>query len=135
MAASKRLIDRLKAADGWHVRTRYPFDIKDANGAVIETVYFRPRTRAVRKKVQSLSPKDAAEYTTHMLIQSAELEDGSKAFELGDFDVLQREISEAQLDELELFMINAGASSTVEDEKKDSEATSTPDSSTNSPKT
>lgn len=135
MAASKRLIDRLKAADGWHVRTRYPFDIKDANGAVIETVYFRPRTRAVRKKVQSLSPKDAAEYTTHMLIQSAELEDGSKAFELGDFDVLQREISEAQLDELELFMINAGTSSTVEDEKKDSEATSTPDSSTNSPKT
>lgn len=135
MAASKRLIDRLKAADGWHVRTRYPFDIKDANGAVIETVYFRPRTRAVRKKVQSLSPKDAAEYTTHMLIQSAELDDGSKAFELGDFDVLQREISEAQLDELELFMINAGASSTVEDEKKDSEATSTPDSSTNSPKT
>lgn len=135
MAASKRLIDRLKEADGWHVRTRYPFDIKDANGAVIETVYFRPRTRAVRKKVQSLSPKDAAEYTTHMLIQSAELEDGSKAFELGDFDVLQREISEAQLDELELFMINAGASSTVEDEKKDSEATSTPDSSTNSPKT
>jgi len=135
MAASKRLIDRLKAADGWHVRTRYPFDIKDANGAVIETVYFRPRTRAVRKKVQSLSPKDAAEYTTHMLIQSAELEDGSKAFELGDFDVLQREISEAQLDELELFMINAGASSTVEDEKKDSEATSTPDSSTNLPKT
>lgn len=135
MAASKRLIDRLKAADGWHVRTRYPFEIKDASGAVIETVYFRPRTRAVRKKVQSLSPKDAAEYTTHMLIQSAELEDGSKAFELGDFDVLQREISEAQLDELELFMINAGASSTVEDEKKDSEATSTPDSSTNSPKT
>jgi len=135
MAASKRLIDRLKEADGWHVRTRYPFDIKDANGAVIETVYFRPRTRAVRKKVQSLSPKDAAEYTTHMLIQSAELEDGSKAFELGDFDVLQREISEAQLDELELFMINAGASSTVEDEKKDSEATSTPDSSTNLPKT
>lgn len=135
MAASKRLIDRLKQAEGWHVRDRYPYEIKDAHGDIIETVYFRPRTRAVRKKVQSLSPKDAAEYTTQMLIQSAELEDGSKAFELGDFDVLQREINEAQLDEIELFMINAGATATVENEKKDSELTSTPDSSTNSPKT
>jgi hypothetical protein len=131
MAASKRLIDRLKEAEGWNVRQRYPYEIKDANGEVIETVYFRPRTRAVRKKVQALSPKDAAEYTTQMLIQSAELEDGSKAFELGDFDVLQREISEAQLDEIELFMINAGATATVEDEKKDSEATLTPDLNTN----
>lgn len=133
--ASKRLIDRLKEAEGWHVKSRYPYELKDSNGDVIETVYFRPRTRAVRKKVQSLSPKDAAEYTTQMLIQSAELEDGSKAFDLGDFDVLQREISEAQLDEMELFMINAGASKTVEEEKKDSEPTLMPDSSTNLPKT
>lgn len=133
--ASKRLIERLREAEGWHVNHRYPYEIKDSTGTLIETVYFRPRTRAVRKKVQSLSPKDAAEYTTQMLIQSAELEDGSKAFELGDFDVLQREISEAQLDELELFMINAGAQATVEEEKKDSEPTTTPALNTNSPKT
>jgi hypothetical protein len=131
MAASKRLIDRLKEAEGWNVKQRYPYEIKDANGEVIETVFFYPRTRAVRKKVQSLKPKDAAEYTTQMLIQSAELEDGSKAFELGDFDVLQREISEAQLDEIELFMINVGATATVEDEKKDSDPTSTPALNTN----
>lgn len=122
---SKRLIDRLKEAEGWHIRNRYPYELKDASGKVIETLYFRPRTRALRKKIQSLSPKDAAEYTTQMLIQSAELEDGTKAFELGDFDALQREISEAQLDELELFMINAGATATVEAEKKDSEPTLT----------
>lgn len=133
--ASKRLIERLKEAEGWETKTRYPYEIKDINGEVIETVYFRPRTRAVRKKIQALSPKDAGEYTTQMLIASAELEDGSKAFDLGDFDVLQREISEAQLDDLELFMINAGAIAKVEDEKKDSETTSMPDSSSNSPKT
>lgn len=133
--ASKRLIERLKEAEGWEVKTRHPYEIKDINGAVIETVYFRPRTRAVRKKIQSLSPKDAGEYTTQMLIASAELEDGSKAFELGDFDVLQREISEAQLDDLELFMINAGAIAKVDEEKKDSETTLMPDSSSNLPKT
>jgi hypothetical protein len=123
MATTKRLIDRLKEAEGWQVQTRYPYELKDAKGEVIETLYFRPRTRAVRKKVQSMNPKDAAEYTTYMLINSAELADGSKAFELGDFDILQREISESQLDELELFMINAGASATLEDEKKDSATT------------
>lgn len=125
MAASKRLIDRLKEAEGWHVKTRHSFDLKDASGNVIETLYFRPRTRAVRKKIQELEPKSASDYTTYMLIQSAEMEDGTKAFESGDFDVLQREISEAQLDELELFMINAGTEVTVEEAKKTSSETVT----------
>jgi hypothetical protein len=129
MAASKRLIDRLKEAEGWNVKQRYPYEIKDANGDVIETVYFRPRTRAIRKKVQALKPKDGAEHITHMLIQSAELEDGSKAFDLGDFDVLHREINEVQLEALEVFMVNVGATKTLEEEKKDSDPTSTPDSS------
>ena len=86
-----RFIDLLKKADGWTSANRYPLEVKDGKGEVIGTLYFRPLTKAIRKKVGSiLAPKEGekvnlanfqydfqADFSTHVLIQLAENEDGS----------------------------------------------------------
>lgn len=132
MATPKRFIDLLKKAEGWTAQTRYPFEVKDGKGDVIGTLYFRPLTKAVRKKIAALiAPKEGdkvsesdqfADFNTYALIHLAETEDGSPAFSLGDFDFLTREANSTFLAQIENFMFNAGVRS-IEEEKKTSETT------------
>ena len=132
-----RFIDLLKKADGWTSANRYPLEVKDGKGEVIGTLYFRPLTKAIRKKVASiLAPKKGEEvnfsdfqsdFNTHVLIQLAENEDGSKAFSIGDFAFLTMEANANLLSQIEEFMFNVGIKS-VEEEKKPSEPTPIVDS-------
>lgn len=134
---TKRFADLLKQAEGWTATTRYPFEVKDGKGETIGTLYFRPLTKAVRKKIAALiQPKEGekvsesdqfADFNTYALIQLAENEDGSPAFSLGDFDFLTREANSTFLAQIENFMFNAGVRS-IEDEKKTSDPTPTDDS-------
>lgn len=119
---SQRLIDRLTQAKGWSVQEKYPYEIKDAAGETIETVYIKPLSRAQHKKI-SEAETDTSRLATRFLVESAYLEDGSKAFEVADIPTLMREVSATQLNDLEMAVLNAGRSLNVEAEKKDSAKT------------
>ena len=83
-------------------------------------LYFKPITRADRKKATTLAGSDEAlEISTQMLCQMAELEDGTKAFAAADAAKLQRELPERVLNELELFLFGLGGEASIEEAKKD----------------
>lgn len=117
-AKSQRLIDRLTTAKGWSVQEKYPYDIKDSAGDVIETVYLKPLSRAQHKKI-SESETDTSRLATRFLVESAYLADDTKAFDVADIPTLMREVSATQLNDLEMAVLNAGRSLNIEAEKKD----------------
>lgn len=117
-AKNQRLIDRLTAAKGWSVQEKYPYDIKDSAGDVIETVFIKPLSRAQHKKIADIET-DTSRLATRFLVESAYLADGEKAFEVADIATLMREVSATQLNDLEMAVLNAGRSLNVEAEKKD----------------
>jgi hypothetical protein len=83
-------------------------------------LYFKPITRADRKKATTLAGSDEAlEISTQMLCQMAELEDGTKAFAPADAAKLQRELPERVLNELELFLFGLGGEPSIEEAKND----------------
>ena len=73
-------------------------------------LYFRPITRADRKRAQAAATnsEDALDVSTQMLCLIAELEDGSRAFSIGDAAKLQNELPETVLNDLELFLFGVG---------------------------
>lgn len=112
MSGSKRLVDQL--VEAFDLNQRRKFVLKNAEGAKIEDLYFKPITRADRKKAQDLAGSaEALDISTQMLCQMAELEDGSKAFAAADAVKLQRRLPENVLNELELFLFG------IADEKVD----------------
>ena len=116
--ASQRTVDLLVGSFDLNQRRR--FDLKNASGEIVIALYFRPITRADRKRAQSLTTsEDALDISTQMLCQMAELEDGTKAFASADAVKLQRELPESVLNELELFLFGLGEETSLEEAKND----------------
>ena len=112
---AKRLVDEL--VEAFDLNQRRKFVLKHPSGKSWD-LYFKPITRADRKKAQSLAgTDDALDISTQMLCQMAELEDGSKPFAAADTAKLQRMLPESVLNELELFLFGLGDSGELEEAK------------------
>lgn len=119
MPASKsRTVDLLVGA--FDLSERRKFTLRNAAGDPVIDLYFKPITRADRKRAQSLAQsEEALDLSTHMLCQMAELEDGTKAFAMADVPKLQRELPESVLNEVELFLFGLGDAADLEEAKND----------------
>lgn len=118
MPASSRTVDLLVGA--FDLNQRRKFELKNADGKKVVDLYFKPITRADRKKAQSLAGTDEAlDISTQMLCQMAELENGSKAFASADAPKLQRQLPESVLNEIELFLFGLGEDAGLEEAKND----------------
>ncbi len=118
MPASNRTVDLLVGA--FDLNQRRKFELKNADGKKVVDLYFKPITRADRKKAQSLAgTEEALDISTQMLCQMAELEDGSKAFASADAPKLQRQLPESVLNEIELFLFGLGEDAGLEEAKND----------------
>ena len=116
--AKNRTVDLL--VEAFDLNQRRKFELKNAEGKKIVDLFFKPITRADRKKAQSLSgTEEALDISTQMLCQMAELEDGSKAFVSADAPKLQRQLPESVLNELELFLFGLGEEADLEKAKND----------------
>ncbi len=116
---SDRTVDLLVGA--FDLNQRRKFELKTPAGEKLVDLYFRPITRADRKKAQTYANSvEALDISTQMLCQVAELEDGTKAFAAGDAPKLQRELPEAVLNDLELFLFSvADDTADIDDAKND----------------
>ena len=118
MPAATRTVDLLVGA--FDLNQRRKFELKNADGEKIVDLYFKPITRADRKKAQQLAgTEQALDLSTQMLCQMAELEDGTKAFASADAVKLQRQLPESVLNEVELFLFGLGDEAGIEDAKND----------------
>ena len=118
MPATNRTVDLL--VEAFDLNQRRKFELKNAAGDVVVDLYFKPITRADRKKAQSLAGTDEAlDISTQMLCHMAELEDGTKAFAAADAAKLQRRLPESVLNEIELFLFGLGEDADLEDAKND----------------
>ena len=114
---AKRLVDEL--VEAFDLNQRRKFVLKHPGGKSWD-LYFKPITRADRKKAQALAGSDdALDISTQMLCQMAELEDGSKPFAAADTAKLQRMLPESVLNELELFLFGLGEAGSVDEAKND----------------
>ncbi|BAQ93643.1 putative phage tail assembly chaperone [uncultured Mediterranean phage uvMED] len=118
MPATQRTVDMLVGA--FDLNQRRKFELKNAEGKKVLDLFFKPITRADRKRAQNLAnSEEALDISTQMLCQMAELEDGTKAFASADAPKLQRELPESVLNELELFLFGLGDDADLQDAKND----------------
>ena len=118
MSAQNRTVDLL--VEAFDLNQRRKFELKNAAGDVVVDLYFKPITRADRKKAQSLAGTDEAlDISTQMLCQMAELEDGTKAFAAADAAKLQRQLPESVLNDVELFLFGLNQEVDLEDAKNE----------------
>ena len=118
MPANARTIDLL--VEAFDLNQRRKFELKNDDGNVVIDLYFKPITRADRKKAQSLAGSDEAlDISTQMLCRMAELKDGTKAFAPADAAKLQRQLPESVLNELELFLFGVGEEAELDEAKND----------------
>ena len=118
MPAQTRTVDLLVGA--FDLNQRRKFELKNTEGEKIVDLYFKPITRADRKKAQQLAGTDEAlDISTNMLCQIAELEDGTKAFAAADATKLQRRLPESVLNEIELFLFGIGEDADMDEAKND----------------
>jgi len=105
--ANKRTIDLITESYGDQMSVRRKYEFKNARGKKVVDLYFKPLTRFDRQKAQSVAGTDEAlTVSTQLLCQMAELEDGTKAFNIADAPNLQRELPENVLNEIELFLFD-----------------------------
>ena len=105
--ATKRTIDLITESYGDQMSVRRKYEFKNSKGEKVVDLYFRPLTRFDRQKAQSVAGTDEAlTVSTQLLCQMAELEDGTKAFNIADAPNLQRELPENVLNEIELFLFD-----------------------------
>lgn len=115
--SSIRTVDLLLDAYKEQMQARRKYDLKDAEGKVLRSIYVRPLTRYDRKRaLDNYEGEDTLTQTTLLLCQMAELEDGTKAFHHSDVENLQRCVPENVLNEIELFLLNIDT--TVDQAKK-----------------
>ena len=115
--AEKKTLELLKNA--FDLSKRRKFDVKDDNGNVVVSLYFKAITRADRARAtQRAGSDDPLIVSTHMLCQLAENEDGTKAFHPSDFASLQNDLPETVLNEIELFLFNVNPNATIENVKE-----------------
>ena len=118
MPAGNRTVDLLVGA--FDLNQRRKFELKNAAGDKVVDLFFKPITRADRKKAQSLAgTEEALDISTQMLCQMAELENGDKAFAAADAAKLQRQLPETVLNEIELFLFGIGEDTDMEEAKND----------------
>jgi hypothetical protein len=118
MPANNRTVDLL--VEAFDLNQRRKFELKNADGKKIVDLFFKPITRADRKKAQSLAGTDEAlDISTQMLCQMAELEDGTKAFASADAVKLQRQLPENVLNEIELFLFGLNQEADLEEAKNE----------------
>jgi|TARA_B100000902_G_scaffold383073_1_gene421475 hypothetical protein len=117
MATTERTVDLLVGAFDLNQRRR--FELMNEQGEKIVDLYFKPITRADRKKAQALAGEEALDMSTQMLCQVAELEDGTKAFAAADAAKLQRKLPESVLNDIELFLFGLTEEVDLEDAKND----------------
>lgn len=114
----ERTVDLLVGA--FDLNQRRKFQLKNAAGDTVVDLFFRPITRADRKRAQSFANStEALDISTQMLCQIAELEDGTKAFAAADAPKLQRELPESVLNEIELFLFELDGNADLEEAKND----------------
>ncbi len=117
MPGSKRFVDEL--VEAFDLNQRRKFVLKLPSGATRD-LYFKPITRANRKKAQQLAGTDEAlDISTQMLCEMAELEDGTKPFAGADVAKLQRGLPESVLNELELFLFGLSSDADIDEAKND----------------
>ena len=117
-ASTQRTVDLLTGA--FDLSQRRKFVVNNADGEPILDLYFKPITRADRKRAQSVAnSEEALDISTQMLCQKAELKDGEKAFAPADAAKLQRELPESVLNDLELFLFGVGEEAELEEAKND----------------
>jgi len=105
--ATKRTIDLITESYGDQMSVRRKYEFKNSKGEKVVDLYFKPLTRYDRQKAQSATGTDEAlTVSTQLLCQMAELEDGTKAFNIADAPNLQRELPENVLNEIELFLFD-----------------------------
>ena len=105
--ATKRTIDLITESYGDQMSVRRKYEFKNSKGEKVIDLYFKPLTRFDRQKAQSVAGTDEAlTVSTQLLCQMAELEDGTKAFNIADAPNLQRELPENVLNEIELFLFD-----------------------------
>ena len=115
--AEKRTLEILR--ESFDLSKRRKFDIKDNDGKIVTTLYFKAITRADRARAtQRAGSEDPLVVSTHMLCQLAELEDGTKAFHPTDFGNLQTELPENVLNEIEMFLFGVSPDVTVANAKE-----------------
>ena len=122
--ATKRTAEVLLGAFQDEMVTRRKFDVKNSKDEVIMSLYFKPITRSDRVRVTNMTKDkegnaDALRQSTTMLCQMAELEDGTKAFSMGDVASLQREIPEKVLNDMELFLFEVGGDVDLDEAKNE----------------
>ena len=104
---NKRTIDLITESYGDQMSVRRKYEFKNSQGEKVVDLYFKPLTRFDRQKAQSVAGTDEAlTVSTQLLCQMAELEDGTKAFNIADAPNLQRELPENVLNEIELFLFD-----------------------------
>ena len=115
--AEKRTLEVLREA--FDLSKRRKFDIKDDDGNVIISLYFKAITRSDRARAtQRAGSDDPLVVSTHMLCQLAEKEDGTKAFHPSDFASLQTDLPENVLNEIELFLFGISTEATLDNAKE-----------------
>ena len=118
MPANNRTVDLL--VEAFDLNQRRKFELKNAAGEKIIDLFFKPITRSDRKKASSLAgSSEALDISTQILCQVAELEDGTKAFAAADAAKLQRQLPEAVLNEIELFLFGVGDDAELDEAKND----------------
>jgi len=116
--ATKRNLEVLREA--FDLNQRRKFDVKDNEGNIVLSLYFKAITRADRARAtQRANSDDPLIVSTHMLCQLAENEDGTKAFHPSDFASLQNDLPEEVLNQIELFLFGVNANTTIESSKED----------------
>ena len=119
MPANSRAVDLL--VEAFDLNQRRKFVMRNEAGEALLDLYFKPITRADRKKAAALAgSEEALDISTQMLCQIAELEDGTKAFAAADANKLQRQLPESVLNDIELFLFGlADDSGDIDDAKND----------------
>ena len=115
--ATKRNLEILREA--FDLNQRRKFDVKDNDGNIVLSLYFKAITRADRARAtQRANSDDPLIVSTHMLCQLAENEDGTKAFHPSDFASLQNDLPENVLNEIELFLFGVNSNVSLENSKE-----------------
>ena len=104
---NQRTADLLIGAYKDEMTVRRKYELKDASGKLLTTIYFPPITRFDRQKAQQLAGTDEAlTVSTQLLCKMAQKEDGTPAFDMSDAPMLQRQIPEKVLNDIEIFMMD-----------------------------
>tara|TARA_B100000424_G_scaffold235385_1_gene199748 strand:- start:369 stop:725 length:357 start_codon:yes stop_codon:yes gene_type:complete len=113
-----RAVDLLKNKFG--VGQLYKYDIKD-NDEVILTIHWHPLTIAEREMIQKKSGgiEDANDFALQLMIEKALDKDEKRLFSDGDKASLRREVAASVLQEIQLAMLEAGATKGVEEAEAD----------------